>query len=134
MSITPAFARHAAKSFSEASQIVNSENPLYDNNAGYAYYKAGNYKYSIGSLGMAMRMDPKRAIAYLNRADAFVALHRSGEGRQDDKDYFRGYCVESRNWCIAEARKDYEKYLELAPDSKTAPEVRKKLAALPTSP
>ncbi len=123
----------AAKSFSEASQIVNSENPLYDNNAGYAYYKSGNYKYSVGSLGMAIRMDPKRAIAYLNRGDAFAALYRTTKGSQNDKDYFKGYCAESSNWCVAEARKDYEKYLELAPDSKAAPDVKKKLAALPPS-
>ncbi len=124
----------AEKSFREASHTVNSENPLYDNNAGYAYYKAGNYKYSIGVLGTAIMVDPKRAIAYLNRGDAFVALHYSAKGRQDAKDFFKNYCMESSNWCIAEARKDYEKYLELAPDSKAAPDVKKKLAALPSSP
>ena len=79
-------------------------------------------------------VDPKRAIAYLNRGDAFVALHYSAKGRQDAKDFFKNYCMESSNWCIAEARKDYEKYLELAPDSKAAPDVKKKLAALPSSP
>jgi len=70
----------------------------------------------------------------LNRGDAFVALYRSAKGSQDGKDYFKGYCIESSNWCIAEARKDYEKYLELAPDSKSAPDVKKKLDALPPSP
>jgi predicted negative regulator of RcsB-dependent stress response len=32
-----------------------------------------------------------------------------------------------------EAREAYKKYLELAPDSKAAPEVKKKLDALPTT-
>ena len=34
----------------------------------------------------------------------------------------------------ASARRDYTKYLELAPDSKAAPEIRKKLEALPPLP
>jgi TPR repeat len=124
----------AAKSFREASQTVNMENPLYDNNLGYAYYKSGEYKYAIGALGSAISMDPKRAIAYLNRGDAFLALYRTAAQHQDDKDYFKSFCVESPKWCVAEAREDYEKYLELAPDSKSAPDVKKKLEALAPTP
>jgi tetratricopeptide (TPR) repeat protein len=50
-----------------------------------------------------IEIDPNRALAYLNRGDALTKLSRS-----------------------AEARQAYSKYLELAPDSKSAPDVKKR--------
>jgi len=93
---------------------LDPSNALYPNNAGFAYYKSGDYYFAIEWLGKAIQIDPKRAIAYLNRGDAFAKLD------PDDNNSM--------------ARKDYEKFLELAPDSKVAPDVRKKLDALPGAP
>ncbi len=88
-------------------------NALYPNNAGFAYYKRGQYDFSIRKwFGKAIQIDPKRAIAYLNRGDAIARLDR--------------YASSSM------ARKDYERFLELAPDSKAAPE-QKNLMLCPRS-
>jgi len=58
-------------------------------------------------VNKAIEIDPNRAVAYLNLGDAYAKLNN-----------------------IAEAWRAYEKYLELAPDTKSAPEVKKKLDAL----
>jgi tetratricopeptide (TPR) repeat protein len=65
----------------------------------------------LNYLKEAIACDPSRAIAYLNLGDAYAKLIRNEEARQA-----------------------YTKYLDLAPDSKSAPEVKKKLDALPPSP
>jgi tetratricopeptide (TPR) repeat protein len=103
----------ARETFLKAADLDPS-NALYPNNAGFAYYKSGDYYFAIEWLGKAIQIDPKRAIAYLNRGDAFAKLD------PDDSNSM--------------ARRDYEKFLELAPDSKAAPEVRKKLDTLPGAP
>ena len=72
----------AAETFVKASQLVNGENELYPNNAGRAFYKAGNYKDSISWLGAALSLDPKAALTYLHRAEAFLALRAEARGRQ----------------------------------------------------
>jgi tetratricopeptide repeat protein len=105
--------RDATEAFIEAAGLDPS-NAMYANNAGFAYYKSGDYYFSIEWLGKAIQIDPKRAIAYLNRGDAFAKLD------PDDSSSM--------------ARKDYEKFLELTPNSKAAPDIRKKLDALPAAP
>jgi hypothetical protein len=105
--------RDATEAFIKAAGLDPS-NALYPNNAGFAYYKAGDYYFSIEWLGKAIQIDPKRAIAYLNRGDALAKLNRDASGSM--------------------ARKDYEKFQELAPHSKAAPDIRKKLDALPPAP
>jgi len=69
------------------------------------------YEESVNWCERAIEIDPKRAVAYVNLGDAYVKLNRN-----------------------AEARRAYTKYLELAPNSKSAPDVKKKLDALPPSP
>lgn len=93
---------------------LDPSNAEYPNNAGFAYYKEGEIDFSIEWFGKAIQIDPKRAVAYLNRGDAFARLNRDASGSM--------------------ARKDYEKFLELAPNSKAAPDIRKKLDALPPAP
>lgn len=121
----------AADAFVNASQLVNSENTLYLENAGRAFYKAGNYKDSIFWLGMAISMDAKATMMYLHRADAFAALRTASRGQQDQKNYLEGYCVFNSDPCLAEARRDYKEFLELDPHSEYAADVRKKLQSLP---
>ncbi len=96
----------AVAKFEEAAQL-NESDPLFANNAGFAYYKLGRNQDSLYWFNKAIEIDPNRAVAYLNLGDAYAKLNN-----------------------IAEARRAYEKYLELAPDSKSAPEVKKKLDAL----
>jgi len=84
---------------------------LFANNAGFAYYKMGKYEDSVTWLKAAIEDDPKRAVAYLNLGDAYAKLNHN-----------------------AEAHQAYAKYLELAPNSKSAPDVKKKLDALPPTP
>ena len=124
----------AAAEFVKASQLDRSSNPLFSNNAGYAYYKSGDYKSAISWIGMAMRCDSKRAIAYLNRGDAFVGLYLANKAKpkHDDLEHI---CGDLSTPCAGDAREDYLKYLELASaNSKNAAEVKKKLDALPRSP
>jgi Tetratricopeptide repeat len=81
---------------------------LYTNNLGFAYYKMGQLAEAVNYFKEAIACDSSRAVAYLNLGDAYVKLNRN-----------------------AEARLAYTKYLELAPDAKSAPDVKKKLEALP---
>jgi len=99
-----------ANKFVKAAQLkpANSE---FANNAGFAFYRLGKYEESIAWLKKAIELDPKRAVAYLNLGDTYAIVQRN-----------------------AEAREAYKKYLELAPNSKAAPDVKKKLDALPPSP
>ncbi len=89
----------------------DSTTALFANNAGFAYYKMAKYEESVTWLKAAIEDDPQRAVAYANLGDTLVKLNRN-----------------------AEARKAYTKYLELAPNSKSAPDVKKKLDALPAAP
>ncbi len=89
---------------------ADSSNAEYTNNAGFAYYQMGKYGESVLWLEKTISIDPKRAVAYLNLGDAYAKLKRN-----------------------AKARQAYTKYLELAPDSKSAPKVKKKLDALSPS-
>ncbi len=100
----------AAPIFAEAAKL-DPGNAMLANNTGFAYYKMERYVESVPWLQKAIGIDPKRAVAYLNLGDAYAKLNRT-----------------------AEARQAYTKYLELAPNSKSASDVKKKLAALPPSP
>jgi len=84
---------------------------LYTNNLGFAYYKMGKYEDAVNYLKEAVECDSGRAVAYLNLGDAYAKLNRN-----------------------VEARQAYAKYLELAPDSKSAPAVKKKLEDLTRTP
>jgi len=104
----------AASAFTKAVDLADRKGAataLFSNNAGFAYYKAGHYEDSVAWLRKAIEADPGRAVAYLNLGDALVKLNRK-----------------------AEARQAYTKYLELAPNSKSASEVKKKLEALTPAP
>lgn len=96
----------AAAKFEQAANLDNSISEL-ANNAGFAYYKAKKYEKSAFWIEKAIQMDPKRAVAYLNLGDTLVKLQRN-----------------------ADARQAYKTYLELAPSSKSAADVKKKLDAL----
>jgi len=95
---------------------LDPSNAEYPNNAGFALYKEGELDFSIEWFDKAIAIDPKRAIAYLNRGDALARLGSDTNANG------------------SMARKDYEKFLELAPNSKAAPDTRKKLEALPPAP
>lgn len=119
--------------FARASLITGDKNPLYANNEGFAYYKAEQYDMAIWWLQKTVQLDPKRAVAYLNLGDALAKLDCSEQARARYRKALGDSFVEVN--CNPEtARAAYQKYLELAPNSKAAPDVRKKLAALPASP
>lgn len=77
------------------------------NNAGFVLYKMEKYEESIPWLKKAIALDPNRAVAWVNLGDSFARLQRN-----------------------AEARQAYEQYLQLAPNSRSAPSVKEKLQAL----
>jgi len=95
----------------EDAAAKNSADPVFANNAGFAYYKMGEYEESLYWYNKTIEIDPERAVVYLNLGDSLAKLNRN-----------------------ADARKAYAKYLELAPESKSSPDVKKKLEALPPSP
>jgi tetratricopeptide (TPR) repeat protein len=116
----------AASRFEEAATL-DPNAAQYANDAGFAYYKMAtemqtarpdapsvykaNFERAVALFQKAIEIDPKRAVAYLNLGDAYIKLNRS-----------------------VEARQAYTKYLELVPDSKSAPDVKKKLDTLTPSP
>jgi tetratricopeptide (TPR) repeat protein len=77
------------------------------NNAGFAMYKLEKFEDAVRLFLQTLKLDPSRAVAYINLGDAYVKLQK-----------------------IPEAKVAYEKYLEMAPNSKSAPEVREKLKGL----
>jgi hypothetical protein len=111
----------AAEKFVEAARLdpssigsapfVNKVGAVFANNAGFAFFKANKNLESLFWLNRACQIDPSRSVAYLNLGDLYAKLNRN-----------------------ADARHAYAKFLELAPDSKAAPEVKKKLDSLPLSP
>jgi hypothetical protein len=124
----------AAEKFNDAIR-ADEGNVLYQNNAGFAYYKAGKYGTALFYLEFATRMSPDRAVAYLNLGDDLVELNREPEGPKAYAKYLelqpKGVSAPD---IVTEARKAYQKYLELALNSKVAPDVKKKLDALPPTP
>jgi hypothetical protein len=100
----------AVPEFVEAAR-ADPRNSSFANNAGFAFFKVQKYEESVYWLKKAIEIDPKRAVAYINLGDAYAKLNRAPE-----------------------ARRAYAKYLELAPNSKSVPDVKKKLDALPPSP
>jgi tetratricopeptide (TPR) repeat protein len=100
------FERAAAK-FKTALLWSDHKNALYANNAGFALYKAQSYDKAVEWFKTTIGLDRNRAVAYLNLGDALVKLSRNDE-----------------------AREEYKKYLDLAPDSKSAPDVKRKLESL----
>jgi TolA-binding protein len=96
----------AAAKFAEASKLQPAS-ALFANNAGFAYFRMNQFDEAVKWLQQAIVLDPKRAVAYVNLGDALVALQKKDE-----------------------ARAVYEKYLQLAPNSKSVPYVREKLKAL----
>ena len=96
----------AASKFSEAAAL-DPDSALAANNAGFALYKLEKYEDAIGWLQQAIVRDPNRAIAYINLGDAYAQLKRN-----------------------AQARQAYEKFLQLAPSSKSAGYVKEKLKTL----
>jgi len=101
----------AVTKFMRADWLAGHKSAEYANNVGFALYKAGQYEASVDWLKTTVGIDPKRAVAYLNLGDALVKLNRN-----------------------TEARESYNRYLELASDSMAAPDVKKKLDALPPAP
>jgi peptidoglycan/xylan/chitin deacetylase (PgdA/CDA1 family)/tetratricopeptide (TPR) repeat protein len=96
----------AAAKFMRAAEL-DPTSALAANNAGFAFYKQEKYEDAVQWLNRAIAIDPRRAIAYVNLGDAYMKLKRD-----------------------AEARHAYEKYLQLAPTSKSADYVKQKLKEL----
>jgi tetratricopeptide (TPR) repeat protein len=83
---------------------LQAENEM---NAGKFYFKRGKYVAAAGRFKEATLWNP-------TLAEAFLLLGEADEKRHDRDG----------------ARQAYSKYLEVAPDSKRAPEVKKKLSKL----
>jgi tetratricopeptide (TPR) repeat protein len=87
-----------------------SFNPLQANKelqVGILYFKKSSYKAAAGRFREATRWNPNLAEAWLRLGEA----EEKRKNRQDAKDA-------------------YAKYLELQPEAKDAPEIRKKIASL----
>ncbi len=70
-------------------------------------YKLQKYEDSLAWFQKTIRLAPTRVVAYINLGDAYVKLERRSEAKQA-----------------------YDKYLELAPNSREAADVAAKLKAL----
>jgi peptidoglycan/xylan/chitin deacetylase (PgdA/CDA1 family)/TolA-binding protein len=97
----------AAAKFTQASSLQPAS-ALFANNAGFAFFRMGQYDSAAKWFLQAIALDPKRAVAYLNLGDAYLNLQKK-----------------------AEAKDAYAKFLALAPNSKSAPDVREKMQSLP---
>ena len=97
----------AAAKFVEASK-AQPASALFANNAGFAYFRMGQYEDAGRWFQQAISVDPKRTIAYLNLGDTYQEMQKT-----------------------TQAKDAYEKFLALAPNSKSAAAVRDKLNSLP---
>jgi peptidoglycan/xylan/chitin deacetylase (PgdA/CDA1 family)/tetratricopeptide (TPR) repeat protein len=94
----------ALKEFQAAAKL-DPKSAVAANNVGWAWNKLGNTGEAIRWTAMATTIDPNRAVAYVNLADLYYQLNRTED-----------------------ARVNYEKYLQLAPNSSYAPTARARLA------
>jgi peptidoglycan/xylan/chitin deacetylase (PgdA/CDA1 family)/tetratricopeptide (TPR) repeat protein len=97
----------ALAKFTEASSLQPAS-ALFANNVGFACFRMGRYDEATKWFLRTIALDPKRAVAYLNLGDAYFSLQRT-----------------------TEARDAYQKFLTLAPNSKSAIDVREKMQSLP---
>ena len=81
---------------------------MFANNLGFAWYRAGKLQDAVLWFQQAISLDPRRAVAYLN-----LGVTRTRKAQEE-----------------APAREAYQKYLDLAPNSKAASDVKKKLEAI----
>jgi peptidoglycan/xylan/chitin deacetylase (PgdA/CDA1 family)/uncharacterized caspase-like protein len=93
----------ALKEF-QAAVKLDPNSAVAANNVGWAWNKLGDIDEAIRWTETAKTIDPNRAVAYQNLADLYYQLNRSED-----------------------ARVNYEKYLQLAPNSPYAPTVRARL-------
>jgi peptidoglycan/xylan/chitin deacetylase (PgdA/CDA1 family)/uncharacterized caspase-like protein len=93
----------ALKEFQAAAKL-DPNSAVAANNVGWAWNKLGDIDEAIRWTETAKTIDPNRAVAYQNLADLYYQLNRSED-----------------------ARVNYEKYLQLAPNSPYAPTVRARL-------
>lgn len=125
----PGYGQQAITKLGEAANLDPS-NAEFANDIGYAQFKYGNSEMAEGWLEKATQLDPKRAVAFLNLGDAIVKNLANLEYTVTAP----AIRADVRKLKLAKARQAYTKYLELVPDSMAAPDVKKKLAALPPSP
>jgi tetratricopeptide (TPR) repeat protein len=119
----------AANKLGEAAKL-DPANAEFANDVGYALLKYGSSDMAMVWLEQATQLDPKRAVAYLNLGDAIVKNLDNLESTVTAP----AIRADARKLYLAEARNAYMKYLELAPNSKSAPDVKKQLEALPAAP
>jgi peptidoglycan/xylan/chitin deacetylase (PgdA/CDA1 family)/tetratricopeptide (TPR) repeat protein len=93
----------ALKEFQAAAKL-DQKSAVAANNVGWAYNKLGDIDEAIRWTERATTIDPNRAVAYVNLADLYYQLNRTED-----------------------ARVNYEKYLQLAPNSSYSPTVRARL-------
>ncbi len=96
----------AEKAFAKAVALKPND-PILLNNLGFVYYQLGRYGDSVAWLEKTLAADPNRKEAHGNIAYAYLKLGRN-----------------------AEARKHFDRYLELFPASPKAAEIRGILATL----
>jgi peptidoglycan/xylan/chitin deacetylase (PgdA/CDA1 family)/uncharacterized caspase-like protein len=88
-----------------AAANMNPRSALAANNVGFLYFKLNKFDLAIQWTEKAIAIDPNRGVAYLNLADLLYQLNR-----------------------MADARRGYERFLELEPASKEAPRARSRVA------
>jgi peptidoglycan/xylan/chitin deacetylase (PgdA/CDA1 family)/tetratricopeptide (TPR) repeat protein len=96
----------AIAKFTEAYNL-QPKSALFANNAGFALFRMGQSDQAITWFQKAIANDPKRAVAYLNLGDAYAQLQKK-----------------------TEAKAAYQKFLDLSPNSKSAPSVRERMKSL----
>ncbi len=60
----------------DAMEAASADIALYANNLCFALYNSGQYGSAVWWLQKAIRLDSRRAVAYMNLGDAYVALKR----------------------------------------------------------
>jgi tetratricopeptide (TPR) repeat protein len=86
---------------------LDPKNATIVNNYGFTLYKMEKYQESVDWFIKTINIDQNRAVAYVNLADAYVKLGKTKEARQN-----------------------YEKYLQLSPQSSRFEEIHQKIEEL----
>lgn len=90
-----------------AATKINPSNALAANNVGYMYFKLEQYEDAARWFEKTLAIDPLRSIAYANLGEAYLKLNRKDE-----------------------AKKMMGRYLEFAPKSKYAEDIKQKYGSL----
>ncbi len=72
-----------AKVIFEGLTAIDPRNDYYHRALGLLYYKMGESERAVKQFSYALRVDSKKAVSYVNRAEVYIAMKKMSDAAQD---------------------------------------------------